>query len=123
MEDIDTQETPQVNHAKSSIWSEIARLIPLLVLFTLIVVFGIDMLAGQPSKATTSQVCTQPVVRREWRTLSNDEKDAYVSAVLCLSGQPSLLHPIGTSHDDFAWLHANIGASCKLPVSFRMICG
>ncbi|KAK4565674.1 hypothetical protein LTR86_003522 [Recurvomyces mirabilis] len=49
--------------------------------------------------------------RREWRTLSQDEQQSYISAVLCLRSQPSVLVPDSnrTSYDDFPWIHSHVG--------------
>ncbi|KAK3075302.1 hypothetical protein LTR53_001503 [Teratosphaeriaceae sp. CCFEE 6253] len=49
--------------------------------------------------------------RREWRELSIDEQQDYVSAVLCLRSQPSTLLPNSTrtAYDDFPWIHSHVG--------------
>jgi tyrosinase len=49
--------------------------------------------------------------RREWRTLSRKEQQAYISAVLCLRSQPSTLSLDGnrTAYDDFPWIHSHVG--------------
>lgn len=64
------------------------------------------------SAANRVSTCQQPVTRREWRSLSHNEKDAYIAAVVCLSSQPSILHANTTALDDFAWLHAHVGNYC-----------
>ncbi|TGO13041.1 hypothetical protein BTUL_0078g00500 [Botrytis tulipae] len=57
---------------------------------------------------TTSSCVTQDT-RREWRSLSHLEKDAYISAVQCLPTQPSILNLPHTLYDDFAWVHTHKG--------------
>ena len=57
------------------------------------------------STAPARVSCIQPAVRQEWRTLSKPEKSAYISAVQCLSTQPSKLRDNGTLYDDFPWVH------------------
>nr|POE87524.1 tyrosinase ustq [Quercus suber] len=49
--------------------------------------------------------------RQEWRTLSSAQQQAYISAVLCLRDQPSVLAPASnrTSYDDFPWIHSHVG--------------
>lgn len=49
--------------------------------------------------------------RREWRTLSANEQQDYISAVLCLRSQPSVLAPESnkTSYDDWPWIHSHVG--------------
>ena len=49
--------------------------------------------------------CTNPRLRREWRTLSTAEKHEYLNAVQCLYDRPSKLFDAGRSTDDFAWVH------------------
>lgn len=52
-----------------------------------------------------SHECLQPAIRREWRTLSDLEKDEYITAVQCLQMKPSALRNNGTTYDDFPWVH------------------
>ena len=49
--------------------------------------------------------------RREWRTLSPIEQQEYISAVLCLRTQPSVLASESnkTAYDDFPWIHSHVG--------------
>ncbi|CAH0055222.1 unnamed protein product [Clonostachys solani] len=35
--------------------------------------------------------CKEPLVRKEWRTLNNQEKRSYISAVQCLKTKPAQL--------------------------------
>ncbi|KAL9077910.1 MAG: hypothetical protein Q9157_003177 [Trypethelium eluteriae] len=58
-----------------------------------------------PSSSQASWVCQQPSTRREWRTLSEPEKNDYINAVQCLATKPSKLRNNGTLYDDFPWVH------------------
>jgi tyrosinase len=59
--------------------------------------------------------CTNPTVRKEWRSISDSEKSAYIDAVKCLKGQPSRL-PNTTSetlYDNFGYIHRELDKSSK----------
>jgi hypothetical protein len=58
--------------------------------------------------------CKNPIQRREWRTLSADEKNGYVAAVQCLGNQHSRLGLNHSLYDDFVWVHSRMGNFCKL---------
>ncbi|MCJ1310855.1 hypothetical protein MMC25_004523 [Agyrium rufum] len=53
--------------------------------------------------------CKNPAVRHEWRSLSTEEKGAYVRAVQCLRTVPSRLGLNQTLYDDFPYFHARTG--------------
>ena len=57
--------------------------------------------------------CQQPSIRREWRTLSEAERLAYVNAVACLATKPSKLRNNGTFYDDFPWVHKHNSRKSK----------
>lgn len=63
-----------------------------------------------------TRTCQYPSVRREWRGLSQDEKQNYINAVNCLAKLPSIIRENGTLYDDFPWVHNQIShmsiASC-----------
>jgi tyrosinase len=49
-------------------------------------------------------------LRREWRTLRKSEQQGYISAVLCLRNQSSILAPTKqTIYEDFPWIHSRVG--------------
>ena len=54
--------------------------------------------------------CINPKQRREWRTLSNAEKQEYIAAVQCLRDVPSLLGLNQTRYDDLPWAHTYLGS-------------
>ncbi|KAH8804897.1 hypothetical protein F5884DRAFT_859514 [Xylogone sp. PMI_703] len=62
--------------------------------------------------------CSNPVVRKEWRSLSTQEKDVYLGAVKCLGRVPSVVNPNSTLHDDFAWIHSRIGKNSHNSAAF-----
>ncbi|TVY36278.1 Tyrosinase [Lachnellula subtilissima] len=68
--------------------------------------------------ASSSQSCQNPSVRREWRTLSTDEKLAYLDAVVCLTKTPSVIGRNQTVFEDFPWTHNNKGMSAHYAAPF-----
>ncbi|KAI8822909.1 uncharacterized protein EV422DRAFT_522645 [Fimicolochytrium jonesii] len=72
-----------------------------------------DSSSGSSSNRLGS--CTQPLVRREFRELSDTEKQAYIDASLCLRDRrrsPSLLpdSPSQTIYDDLVYVHMQFAA-------------
>ncbi|KAF5675193.1 tyrosinase [Fusarium heterosporum] len=66
----------------------------------------------QPSKRSGNNKCTifNASIRRDWRTLSKEEKKAYISAVQCIREKPSKADPAfapgaRTRYDDFVAVH------------------
>lgn len=64
-------------------------------------------------KSLASTACTNPVIRREWRDLSDAEKSDYIEAVQCLRRSPSRLGLNQTLYDDFPYVHSRNGEACK----------
>ena len=103
---------PYAVHTKSSSTS-LRVLLGLFVTSCLAVVgvctfFGHALWAPRVNFVTPSSMsvaCVQPATRREWRTLSTPDKDAYIKAVQCLATRPSKLLENGTMYDDFPWVH------------------
>ncbi|EWC44315.1 hypothetical protein DRE_01141 [Drechslerella stenobrocha 248] len=55
--------------------------------------------------------CTKPLIRKEWRTLSVDERQSYTKAVLCLGNRQKAASISGipglrTRYDDFQGVHS-----------------
>ena len=69
-----------------------------------------------PSVLSTS--CTRPVIRKEWRSLSHEEQERYISAVQCLRTQPSRIGLAHSLYDDFPWTHSRIGNYCISTLKF-----
>ena len=65
------------------------------------------------SKALASTACTNPMIRREWRNLSDTEKSDYIQAVQCLRSSPSRLGLNQTLYDDFPYVHSRNGEACE----------
>lgn len=61
-----------------------------------------------PVNSMPARKCENPSVRREWRSLSQDEKQNYIDAVNCLAKLPSIIRENGTLYDDFPWVHNQI---------------
>ena len=60
-----------------------------------------------------SPQCTNPSVRREWRSLSHSEKKLYIRAVKCLTMKSTQLREEGAIYDDFPYIHNKIGNYCE----------
>ncbi|KAM0144229.1 hypothetical protein ACHAO1_000512 [Botrytis cinerea] len=77
-----------------------------LFLITLLLIF---IHIGQSIQYPKSTICISPIVRREWRTLSKNEKHEYFEAVNCLRSKPSMLGTNHSLYDDFGYSHIQIG--------------
>ncbi|KAL0580213.1 hypothetical protein V5O48_001806 [Marasmius crinis-equi] len=58
-----------------------------------------------------AQSCTNPSVRREWRKLSDGDKQAYHAANLCLRSRPKQRYNenfVVTRLDDLTWTHVSL---------------
>ena len=62
--------------------------------------------------------CVRPAVRREWRTLSETDKQEYITAVQCLATKPSKLRNNGTLYDDFPQVHKTLSTYSKSTESY-----
>ena len=65
------------------------------------------------NRSWTSTACTHPIIRREWRNLSDAEKSDYIAAVQCLRNSPSRLGLNQTLYDDFPYIHSRNGEACE----------
>ncbi|TQN71029.1 Tyrosinase ustQ, partial [Colletotrichum shisoi] len=76
--------------------------------------FSIASLFGRISLSRRGRFppCSRPVVRREWRALTPDERTHFTDAVTCLSSVPSNRGLHGSLYDDFAFLHLHFGSRC-----------
>ena len=76
---------------------------------------NLDSTIVAPSRAATpgaTQTCAKQTVRREWRTISSDEKQSYIDAVKCLMKVPSAATTHTKSlHDDFSHVHNHQGSA------------
>ncbi|KAJ1305208.1 hypothetical protein OPQ81_000237 [Rhizoctonia solani] len=64
--------------------------------------------------------CTNPAIRREWRTLSQDQRDKFHKAVKCLQDKPSTLtvEESKSLYDDFTYVHYTINKTIHHVSSF-----
>jgi hypothetical protein len=60
-----------------------------------------------------TEKCTNPHTRREWRTLTDEEKHNYIQSVRCLQNLPSELLGKGNFYDDLVYVHMSIGSQCS----------
>ncbi len=74
-----------------------------------------DDTAQPDSTPTNSSGC---IIRREWRTLTEAEKDHYISSVRCLNTLPSKLHTNSSLYEDFPWIHSHVGYTTHHSASF-----
>src|SRR5271154_3819872 len=65
-----------------------------------------DETAPSSSGPATTTGCG---LRREWRILSQPEKNHYISSIKCLTTIPSKIKPDWTSYEDFPWIHTHVG--------------
>ena len=104
-----------VNNANRS---KITRILVALCVAVLCTAFGfaggILVKQNYASKPLSSTACTNPVIRREWRYLSDTEKSDYIEAVQCLRSSPSRLGLNQTLYDDFPYVHSRNGEACEL---------
>ncbi|KAI1464569.1 Di-copper centre-containing protein [Daldinia caldariorum] len=70
------------------------------------------------SPRSSGTTCENPAVRKEWRTLSTDERNSYISAVKCLATKPSMLGLNTTLYDDFPYVHNALNDDIHFVASF-----
>lgn len=64
-------------------------------------------LVASPRQSGTS--CSNPVVRKEWRSLSPEDRAGYIDAVHCLAKKPSVVAGLNsTRYDDFPRIHNSL---------------
>ncbi|KAF4637011.1 hypothetical protein G7Y89_g1074 [Cudoniella acicularis] len=88
------------------------------ITFVLLAVFWKTIVGLQPTGDEVKTSCSQPSIRREWRSLSRAEKKNYINAVKCLGRTPSRLTPNGTLYDDFPWAHAQVSGGTHGSAAF-----
>ncbi|KAF7864306.1 uncharacterized protein EAF02_010274 [Botrytis sinoallii] len=77
-------------------------------LFLMTMLFVVSHI-GQLTQYPKLKICDNPIVRREWRSLSRNEKHEYFEAVNCLRSKPSMLGTNHSLYDDFGYSHIQIG--------------
>ncbi|KAH7870975.1 Di-copper centre-containing protein [Lentinula edodes] len=77
------------------------------------------LLSGALLVVSNDAQCTNPTVRREWRTLSRDERAAWISAVKCLAANPHNPDLIATVNSSISQIPAmNTSASFWDDISY-----
>lgn len=70
----------------------------------------------------TDEVCTAPVVRREWRELSDSEKAEYLRAAVCLRELPkakyAAIEAVTTRMDDLVYTHFTLNTRIHFVANF-----
>lgn len=74
------------------------------------IVHLLAVLTSAPLASSLTPQCKDPIVRKEWRTLSAEEKRSYLAAVDCILTTPSHTPPSNTSgvrsrYDDLLYTH------------------
>jgi hypothetical protein len=104
-----------------SLWTYLAT-VGLIGILCLIVGFACGefiqdngLLARLRATSKNPSQCLDPVTRKEWRSLSTDEKQDYISAVQCLTTKQSKLSKGegDTLYNDFPYVHTTIGGYCE----------
>ncbi|KAH7304025.1 hypothetical protein B0I35DRAFT_363867 [Stachybotrys elegans] len=66
--------------------------------------------------------CTNPVVRKEWRELTDGEKAEYIRAAVCLRGLPSEkyaeIEAVTTRMDELVWTHSTLQPQIHFVANF-----
>jgi tyrosinase len=77
-------------------------------LFVMLALVTAEIIVSRPSGSLRPS-CENPVVRQEWRNVSDEARAEYIAAVLCLHEMPSSLDfdPDAKRSDDFPYLHAH----------------
>ncbi|KAH6659445.1 hypothetical protein BKA67DRAFT_652674 [Truncatella angustata] len=113
-------QTPQLDHDSDDVEAAIpvsdqsircSRLALVLAGFFCII-FGYltaRLVESRSMNHTDPQLCRDVAFRREWRSLSNDQKVDFISAVRCLASAPSKQIPDDSLYDDFAYVHTDTG--------------
>ncbi|KAH0609722.1 uncharacterized protein H6S33_012268 [Morchella sextelata] len=82
------------------------KLIPFVCSFLFTAAFALPSPSPDPQDTKT---CTNPPLRKEWRTLSDQEKSDYITAVKCLQELPAVstnaVPGAVSRYDDFVGLH------------------
>ncbi|PVI05329.1 Di-copper centre-containing protein [Periconia macrospinosa] len=78
---------------------------------------GLAAAVAVPRQAST-QECTNPVKRVEFRTLDAATRKQYTDAVMCLSTKPSSIGLNTSLYDDFTYVHTHLNSKIHYVASF-----
>lgn len=101
--------------SKRSLW-----LVTLCMGILLLIVGFLYSYWSPPTSFKTYGQCQNMAIRREWRSLTNAEKQEYIRAVQCLKTSPSRLGLNQSLYDDFPYVHSRNGKGCECPLSQRL---
>ncbi|CAE6463755.1 hypothetical protein ACGC1H_006642 [Rhizoctonia solani] len=79
------------------------------------------VLPGVLSAPTKRAECSNPMIRREWSTLSQEKRDSFHKAVKCLQDKPSIVESDGVSktlYDDYSYVHFTINQTIHKVAAF-----
>lgn len=124
-EDTDTNLTPPRGLTQRYLFPFHGSVFARLILFAIcpigLFVLGITLFKsytlwkdGSRAESPDTTTCLDPYLRREWRSLSREEKSSYIDAVNCLALTPSVLRDNGTLYDDFPWAHNQVAHHSEL---------
>jgi hypothetical protein len=82
---------------------------------------GGGALEAPASSPQRSSNCTEPLIRKEWRSLSKEEKKSYLDAFQCFIDSPSQLGMNGSLYDDFSWAHNLVAHSSESSPLFEQV--
>ena len=111
-------EKNQIHQRHISWW----HLLTLCVISTLFLLVGIVLrpllqhtTITRNTITTQNSKCSNPTIRKEWRSLSQAEKAGYIAGVKCLTTKQSKLSLVDgdTLYNDFPYVHTTIGGYCE----------
>ncbi|OHW95205.1 tyrosinase central domain containing protein [Colletotrichum incanum] len=75
-------------------------------------------LSAAGTLADASGSCEEPYFRREWRSLSKQERRDYIDAFQCFIDSPSVMGLNGSLYNDFSWVHNLVAHSTHTKAPF-----
>jgi tyrosinase len=89
---------------------------------SIISLFAMAATAAGSAIPRADGACTDPVVRKEWRELTNGEKAEYIRAAVCLRGLPKAkyaeIDAVTTRLDDLVWTHFSLNSEIHFVANF-----
>ncbi|KAG4440811.1 hypothetical protein IFR05_003683 [Cadophora sp. M221] len=79
---------------------------------------AIPIASAAPTPIYRRSNCTNPTVRKEWRTLSRSDQINYVEAVNCLTTKTSRIGLTTPLYDDFPYIHNQLNNEIHSVASF-----
>ncbi|KAH7374685.1 monooxygenase [Plectosphaerella cucumerina] len=89
---------------------------------SIISLFAMAATAAGSAIPRADGTCTDPVVRKEWRELTDGEKAEYIRAAVCLRGLPKAkyaeIDAVTTRLDDLVWTHFSLNSEIHFVANF-----